>query len=119
MLVSDIAISRQSYCTEREIHTANVCLTLSDTIVRLVCNIKCTSESDPNQTLIAIVRDALRQMSRMPEYRSGRDQLRLCPNLSHRLAYYPEWGELNNGSAVHKAPFHPGLYVAAERTMAA
>lgn len=119
MLVSDIAISRQSYCTEREIHSANVCLTLSDTIVRLVCNIKGTPESDPNQTLIAIVRDALRQMSRMPEYRSGRDQLRLCPSLSHRLAYYPEWGELQSVTAMRKTPVHPGFFGAAQQTIAA
>ncbi len=119
MLVTDIAVSRQSYCPARGIHTANVSLTFSDRIVRLFCNVHAQDDLNETRSVLAFIKDALRQMGRMPEYRSGRDELMLCPNLNRKLAAIPEWRDTHEYKAMCDHPMSLEMYRVTDNRLAA
>lgn len=103
MLVTDIAISRHTYCPVRRVHTADVSLTFKNRVVRLFCTLTGMGEADESQCVTGLVGDALRQMGRMPEYRAGKDRIQMTPNLCDAMAVYPGWDE-SFGHALVDAP---------------
>ncbi len=82
MLITNIEISRYSYCTNTSRHSASVCLTLADRIVTLFCSLDLPGEANPVARAQAFVGDALRQMRRMPEFRSGNQELQIDEGLA-------------------------------------
>lgn len=119
MLVTDIAVSRLSNCPVSGVRSARVSLTFSDRIVRLFCDIEDSVNPSETRTLLAFVQDALRQMGRMPEYRSGRDQLMLSPSLNQRLASYPEWRDTYEYQAMRDRPMSLEMYRVVDDRIAA
>lgn len=81
MLITDIEICQYRYCPDRARHMANVCLTLKNQIVTLFCQLDLPEDETPRIRAAAFVSDAMRQLRRMPEYRSGRTSVELADNL--------------------------------------
>ena len=81
MLVTEIEITQYRYCSERARHMANVCLTLKDRVVSLFCQIELPEGESQAARSRAFIRDAARQLLRMPEFRSGRDTLEFAEDL--------------------------------------
>jgi len=77
MLVTDIEISRYVYCQRSLRHTASVCMTLKNQMVTLFCRLDLPQDEDPKSRAAAFVAEATRQLLRMPEYRSGRQKLKI------------------------------------------
>ncbi|WP_164660888.1 hypothetical protein [Tropicibacter sp. Alg240-R139] len=82
MLVTNVEISQYTYCERTERHTANVCMTLGDMFVTLFCALNMPENECPKTRANAFVRDAMRQLRRMPEYRSGRSSLELSKHVT-------------------------------------
>ncbi|MCB1343555.1 MAG: hypothetical protein KDK24_21315 [Pseudooceanicola sp.] len=79
MLVTGIEIAHYRYCPREARHLADVCLTLRDRVVTLFCALDLPPGKPDSD---AFVDDAMRQMKRMPEVRSGRMTLRLAEGLA-------------------------------------
>lgn len=86
MLVTDIEISHYSYDPLSERHQANVAMTLRDRVVSLFCRLDLPADEPARARAIAFVSDAIRQMKRMPEFRSGAAQLHFSNDLTYRSA---------------------------------
>ncbi|WP_425044778.1 hypothetical protein [Primorskyibacter sp. S87] len=86
MLVTDIEITHYTYCAQTGRHSANVCMTLRDQIVTMFCRLDLGLNGDAQGRARAFVADALRQLNRMPEIRSGRDTVNLAEDLVPALA---------------------------------
>ena len=74
MLVTDFDILAPGLQNE-----ALVSLTLADRIVTFLCRLDASTTHEDRQA--ALLRDALRQLGRMPEFRSGRQRLKLGDTL--------------------------------------
>jgi len=86
VLVTDIEISHYSYDPLSARHQANVAMTLKNQVISLFCKLD-MPEDEPDRTrATAFVRDAIRQLKRMPEFRSGASQLQFSDNLTYRSA---------------------------------
>ena len=81
MLVTDIEITQYQYSREKARHMANGCLTLKDRIVTLFCVLDLPEDESPRSRAIAFVGEAMRQMGRMPEFRSGERKLELAEGI--------------------------------------
>ncbi len=81
MIVTDIEISHYSYDTERSLHRANVCMTLKDRVVNLACQLRLPADKPQSARMAALVGDAIRQLNRMPEVRSGGARVEFADNL--------------------------------------
>lgn len=81
MLVTDIEITNYQYCPKSARHLANVCVTLRNQIVTLFCQLDLPVDETPKARASAFVGDALRQLRRMPELRSGRSTLEFAEGL--------------------------------------
>ena len=81
MLVTDIEISQYRFCTESSRHLANVSMTLKHRIVTMFCRLDLPENENTNNRATAFVVEATRQLLRMPEYRSGREQLAFSDTL--------------------------------------
>lgn len=86
MLVTDIKITRYQYCSESARHMASVGVSLKNQFVTLFCQLDLPENESPAARASAFVGEALRQLRRMPEYRSGRDTLQLADHLDVRLS---------------------------------
>ncbi|SDC61702.1 hypothetical protein [Ruegeria marina] len=82
MLITNIEISRYTYCADTSRHSASVCLTLADRIVTLFCSLDLPGETSAVSRAQAFVGDALRQMRRMPEFRTGKQHLQIDKRLA-------------------------------------
>lgn len=81
MLVTDIEITNYQYCPKSARHLANVCVTLRNQIVTLFCQLDLPVDESPTARASAFVGEALRQLRRMPELRSGRNTLEFAEGL--------------------------------------
>lgn len=77
MLVTDIEITQYSYCPRSARHMANVCLTLKNHAVSLFCQVDLPEHENGATRAAAFVSDAVRQLRRMPEFRSGETSLEI------------------------------------------
>lgn len=84
MLVTDIEISNYHYCRRSARHLANVCVTLRTQIVTLFCQLDLPADEAPATRASAFVGEALRQLRRMPELRSGQRALEFADGLEPR-----------------------------------
>ncbi|MBO9450711.1 hypothetical protein J7426_10610 [Tropicibacter sp. R16_0] len=82
MLVTNVEISEYSYCERTERCTANVSMTLGDMFVTLFCALDIPANECPKTRAKAFVGDAMRQLRRMPEYRSGRRSVELSEHVT-------------------------------------
>ncbi len=84
MLVTDIEINNYQYCQRSARHLASVCVTLRNQIVTLFCQIDLPADETPKARAAALVGEALRQLRRMPELRSGHRTLEFADGLEPR-----------------------------------
>lgn len=81
MIVTNIEIEEYTYCTETARHVARVCMHLKNQVVTLFCQLKLPGGISPATRNDAIIKEATRQMMRMPEYRSGRETLEFAADI--------------------------------------
>lgn len=81
MLIKSVEIDHYRYSPEGSRHAARVRMTLRDRVVTTFCQVIGGAEMDTAARAEALVRDALRQLRRMPEFRSGGTSLELAPEL--------------------------------------
>jgi hypothetical protein len=81
MFVTDIEISQYIYDSDKSLHRANVCMTLKDRVISLVCQLRLPADKPQSARMAALVKDAVRQLNRMPELRSGRTKLEFADDL--------------------------------------
>ena len=86
MLVTDIEISQYSFDPLSARHQANVAMTLKNQVVSLFCRLELPEHEPARARGIAFVRDAIRQLKRMPEFRSGDTQLQFSDDLTYYSA---------------------------------
>jgi hypothetical protein len=77
MFVTDIEITHYQYCPKSARHMANVCLTLKTQIVTVWCKLELPADIPGPARASAFVQDALRQLRRMPEFRSGQSTVQM------------------------------------------
>lgn len=82
MFVTDIEITGYRYCPQSARHLANVCMTLRNQVVTMLCQIDLPENESPASRAAAFVRDATRQLRRMPEIRSGQANLSFAETIS-------------------------------------
>ena len=78
MLVTDISINQYRYCPVSARHMANVCMTLKNQIVTMYCQLDLPENEQNTKRAAAFVGEAIRQLGRMPEYRSGEKTLEIA-----------------------------------------
>lgn len=81
MHVTDIQISNPTYRHSLGELSAIVSLCSETRDVRLLCAVPAENEDRKSEGRIALVREALRQIRRMPELRAGREVLSFEPGL--------------------------------------
>jgi hypothetical protein len=81
MIVTGIEITHYHYCSSSARHVANVCMTLKDRIVTLLCALDLPDTESASDRTRAFVGEASRQLGRMPEFRSGHDTLEFADGL--------------------------------------
>ncbi|PCJ08670.1 MAG: hypothetical protein COB16_06055 [Rhodobacteraceae bacterium] len=81
MLVTNIEITQYHYDPNRARHCANVALSLMDRTVNLYCQIILPQDESAEARTRGFVGEAARQLRRMPEFRSGGQELRLANHL--------------------------------------
>lgn len=87
MLVTDIEITHYRYCPDRARHMADVCMTLKNQIVTMFCALDLPADAPAPSRAAAFVNDAVRQLKRMPELRSGKASLEFAQGFDrHALA---------------------------------
>ncbi|KPA20063.1 hypothetical protein shim_40230 [Shimia sp. SK013] len=84
MYVTDIQITNPTYRQTLGELSAVVSLCSSERDVRLLCNVPAAHERREGEGRLALIRDAMRQISRMPEIRAGREELSFAPGLMPR-----------------------------------
>ena len=84
MLVTDIEISHYSYDSRRARHCANVAMTFRNRVVSLLCQLDMPAEESASNRARAFVQDAIRQLRRMPEFRTGADRLQFADHLMRK-----------------------------------
>ena len=78
MLVTNISITQYRYCPASAHHLANVCMTLKNQVVTMYCQLDLPENVQNTKRATAFVGEAIRQLSRMPEYRSGSKTLEIA-----------------------------------------
>ncbi|MFC3613831.1 hypothetical protein ACFORG_08695 [Lutimaribacter marinistellae] len=78
MQITGIEIIDTRFCTASGRHRASLRLTLPDRVVTLFCALALPEAVSPALRDRAMMADALRQMRRMPEFRSGRMALNMA-----------------------------------------
>ena len=81
MYVTDIQISNPTYRQSLGELSAIVSLHASEQDVNLLCAVPSQPEKKTGESRIALIREALRQLSRMPEMRTGREKLSFAPGV--------------------------------------
>lgn len=81
MLVTDISINLYRYCPVSARHIANVCMTLKNQIVTMYCQLDLPEDEHLAKRAAAFVGDAVRQLGRMPKYRSGANTLKIADDV--------------------------------------
>lgn len=81
MHVTDIQISNPTYRQTLGELSAVVSLSSDARDVQLLCNVPAEQERQQGEGRMALIREALRQISRMPEIRTGRETLSFAPGL--------------------------------------
>lgn len=81
MLVTNIQISQYAYDRLSAKHQANVKLTVPGKVVSLFCQLDMPHNETVSSRSVAFVGDAIRQLKRMPEIRSGQQKLSFADNL--------------------------------------
>lgn len=84
MLVTDIEINHYRYCSDRARHIADVCMTLKNQVVTLLCTVDLPADASGPSRVSAFVNDAVRQLRRMPELRSGKANLEFAEDFDRR-----------------------------------
>lgn len=82
MLVTDISINQYRYCPVSARHMASVCMTLKNQIVTTFCQLDLPEHETKSNRASAFVGDAIRQLGRMPEYRSGAKTLEIADDIT-------------------------------------
>ncbi len=82
MLITDVEIKQYKYCPATARHIANVCLTLKDQFVTMFCQLDLPENESADVRATAFVSDAMRQLRRMPEFRSGHNKLRVADHVA-------------------------------------
>lgn len=82
MLVTDIEIDDYCYCPRSFRHTARVCISLKNRVVTLLCRLDLPQDEPARTRATAFATEAVRQLLRMPEFRSGKETLRFADNLT-------------------------------------
>ncbi len=85
MFVTDIQIANYRYCSGSGRHIANVGVTLRDQFISLFCQLDLPEDECPDFRARALVGEALRQLARMPEYRSGKTAFHVADHLNEKL----------------------------------
>ncbi|CUH52659.1 hypothetical protein SAMN04488037_11510 [Shimia marina] len=81
MHVTDIQISNPTYRQTLGEFSAMVSLSCDARDVRLLCNVPAEEEQSKGARRLAFIRDALRQLRRMPEIRTGREEVSFAPGI--------------------------------------
>lgn len=84
MFVTEIEISNYAYNPETAQHSANVRMALKNRFINLFCRLDGSNDTDTPCRTHAFVREAMRQIRRMPEFRNGHAQLDLSDDLRVR-----------------------------------
>ena len=82
MQITDYEISQEEFSPDRTRQVARVSLTMADRFVTLFCAVNLEGVDTPSARLDAFLREALRQLRRMPEFRTGGKTVELAANLS-------------------------------------
>ncbi|MEX0280875.1 MAG: hypothetical protein AB3N13_06740 [Arenibacterium sp.] len=78
MLVTDIEITDYRFCEAKERHHATVGVTVRDRFISLLCQCDLPRDAAGGRRARAFVEDAVRQLRRMPEIRSGGAAIDFC-----------------------------------------
>lgn len=81
MHVTDIQITNPTYRQTLGELSAVVSLSSDARDVRLLCNVPANAERREGEGRLALIREALRQISRMPEIRTGHEKLSFAEGL--------------------------------------
>ncbi|PSL18382.1 hypothetical protein [Shimia abyssi] len=81
MYVTDIQISNPTYRQTLGELSAVVSLSTDDRDVRMLCAVPSEPEETGRKGRLALIRDALRQLRRMPEHRTGREDISFAPGI--------------------------------------
>ncbi len=82
MQITDYEISQEAFSPDQTQQVARVSLTMADRFVTLFCAVDMEGVDSPSARLDAFLREALRQLRRMPEFRTGGKTVELAANLS-------------------------------------
>lgn len=83
MLVTHIQISQYAYDRRNARHQANVEMTLPGKVISMFCQLDLPENENPRNRTVAFVGDAVRQLKRMPELRSGQHRLDFANDLTY------------------------------------
>jgi len=83
VLVTDIEISQYEYCASSARHTANVSMRTKDRMVTMFCQLILPEGQSARARTLALVGEAMRQLRRMPEFRSGQTTLEFAGKLNN------------------------------------
>ena len=81
MHVTEIQISNPMYRQTLGELTAVVSLSDETRDVRMLCAVPAQEDSPKAEGRLALIKDALRQLRRMPEIRTGREQVSFAPGV--------------------------------------
>lgn len=79
MQILDIEMSDHAFDAARGRHSANVGLVFADHFVSIFCSLALPDGTGTKARDFALLNDALRQLRRMPEFRTGRVKLAPLP----------------------------------------
>ena len=82
MLVTDIKIGDYCYCTQSLRHTARVCVSLKNRMITLFCRLDLPQDQPVRDRATAFATEAIRQLRRMPEFRSGKETLHFSDDMT-------------------------------------
>jgi hypothetical protein len=86
MLVTNIEISHYSYDALAARHQANVAMTMQDKVVNMYCQLDLPMGEAQRTRNLAFIGEATRQLRRIPEFRSGKQELRFSEALLPQYA---------------------------------
>lgn len=81
MHVTDIQISNPTYRQTLGDLTAVVSFSGDARDVQMLCHAPAESDESQGGSRLALIRDAIRQLRRMPEIRTGREEVSFAPGL--------------------------------------
>ena len=81
MQIKDVEFSQYRYCGEQSRHFVTVCMTLPDRVITMFCRADLPENETTGRCKDAFLRDAARQLKRMPEFRADdvAQDLRMTP----------------------------------------